>query len=196
MEMDLCWMTVAQQDPLKYVFDVNHGSGPGSARILQRILLRHGHPAEVHFHLYQLRVRLFQQDVIGVLAVNLNKFKMMVVVRELKSGFLTCLAALVKDIGSALPAVGVFAMSSSIQGFDDVWWAYDFAVSNHLRKFLAEALVVTWTEGAVKPFLSSVGADLLRRVVEIACKLYFAIADGCNLGNRAVESRFMSSRTV
>jgi len=87
---------------------VNQRETAGIAlEIFEWVLAADGNPAQIHLHLHQLGVALFQENVVREFPVDGRKFKPMIVIGELDSRLLARLAGSIEGFARALPAVGL-----------------------------------------------------------------------------------------
>jgi hypothetical protein len=107
------------------ILDVDEREPP---RIFQRIGVPDGSPAQIHLHFDEPGIRVSEKEVVGELAtesVGRLEFKRVVMIGELRVGFLAAFAGTIEEIGRAPPTVGLFALRFIYPGADDELLAQD-----------------------------------------------------------------------
>src|SRR5260370_27926524 len=78
--------------------------------VFERIGAANSDPAEIKFHLDQVRVTGFEQKVVGQFSVDREKFEPVVVIGELNAGLLAGFSGSVESVGGALPYIRLLAV--------------------------------------------------------------------------------------
>src|SRR5712664_1222346 len=176
------------------VLDVNEGKAAGIfLEVGEGILAGDADPAEIEFHGHELGIQLGKEKIVGELAAKRCggvEFERMIVVGELDACFLAGFAGAIEEIDGALPSAGLHALLFVNPGADDVTVADDFRGLQSFRPLFFDDVVADVTGGGGQGVLVEDGADILRRMIEVAGEFDFLVADGCDFGERALEVGF------
>ncbi len=176
------------------LFDVLDVDGREAAwiliEIIDGILARDGDPAEVEFHFDVVLVAVFQKVVVGKSAIERFrglKFERVVVIGELDAGFLGRFAALVEEIGGALPTVVGVALRRLDPGIDDDLVADSVSGVELFGPGFFERAIWDVAGGSGEAVLIENGANVFGGFIEVAGELDFFVADSGDFGDGAFE---------
>src|SRR5271156_5892755 len=122
-----------------HVLHMHQREPPGIAvEILDRIAAADLDPAQIEFHLDQVRVTVFEKEIVKQFSVDGEKLEPVVVIGELNASLLAHFPGAVEGVGGALPTVGLVADFLRNPGTDDVALADDFGGLDLPRPLVAE----------------------------------------------------------
>src|SRR5882672_2120205 len=114
----------------------------------------------------------------------------MIVVPELDARFLAGLTGAVEQIHGALPSAGLHALLFVNPRTDDVAVADDFRGFQSFRPLFFDDVVADVAGRGGQAILVEDLANVLRRMIEVAGKFHFLVADGGDFRDGACEVRF------
>src|SRR4029077_17786711 len=173
------------------VFYVDKGK---TARIFleigERILAGDVDPAEIHFHGDEFGIRFGEEEIVREFAaegISRNEFERVIVIAELDAGLFAGIAGAIEEIRGALPAAGFDALLFVNPGTNDVAVADDLGGLESFRPLLFDDVVANVAGRRGQAVLVQDGADVFRRVIEVAGKFDFLVADGSDFRDGAFE---------
>ena len=114
----------------------------------------------------------------------------MIVVGELDAGLLAGFAGFVEEIHGALPSAGLDALLFINPGTDHVTMAHDFRGLQSFRPLFFDDVIADMAGGGSQGALVEDGADILRRMIEVAGEFHFLVAGGGYFREGAFEVGF------